>query len=44
MGPGKLRKLAMSDRLDVIFDQIERLKTRVRTEMEHPFPGALVLL
>jgi IS5 family transposase len=37
MGPGKGRKLDLSDRLDAIYDQIERLKAGVRAKVEHPF-------
>lgn len=37
MGPGKRRKLDLSDRLDAIYDQIERLKAGVRAKVEHPF-------
>ncbi|MFM0101901.1 IS5 family transposase [Paraburkholderia nemoris] len=37
MGPAKRRKLDLSDRLDAIYDQIERLKAGVRAKVEHPF-------
>ena len=37
MGPGKRRKLDLSDRLDAIYGQIERLKAGVRAKVEHPF-------
>jgi transposase, IS5 family len=37
MRPGKRRKLDLSDRLDAIYDQIERLKAGVRAKVEHPF-------
>src|SRR5579864_7457102 len=37
MRPGKRRQLDLSDRLDAIYDQIERLKAGVRAKVEHPF-------
>jgi IS5 family transposase len=37
MRPGKRKKLDLSDRLDAIYDQIERLKGGVRAKVEHPF-------
>ncbi len=37
MRPAKRRKLGLSDRVDAIFDQTERLKTGVRAKVEHPF-------
>jgi transposase, IS5 family len=37
MRPGKRRQLDLSDRLDAIFDQIERLKAGIRAKVEHPF-------
>ncbi|NUX98839.1 IS5 family transposase [Paraburkholderia youngii] len=37
MRPGKRKKLDLSDRLDAIYDQIERLKAGVRAKVEHPF-------
>jgi transposase, IS5 family len=38
MPPGKRRELDLSDRLDAIYDQIERLKAGIRAKVEHPFP------
>ncbi|WP_321854796.1 IS5 family transposase [Paraburkholderia tropica] len=37
MRPGRRRQLNLNDRLDAIFDQIERLKAGVRAKVEHPF-------
>ncbi|MEX3816739.1 transposase, partial [Paraburkholderia sp. BR13439] len=37
MLPGRRRQLDLTDRLDAIFDQIERLKAGVRAKVEHPF-------
>jgi transposase, IS5 family len=37
MRPGKRKELDLSDRLDAIYDQIERLKAGVRAKVEHPF-------
>jgi len=37
MRPGKRRQLDLNNRLDAIFDQIERLKAGVRAKVEHPF-------
>ncbi|CAH2801469.1 MAG: Mobile element protein [uncultured Paraburkholderia sp.] len=37
MRPGRRRKLDLSDPVDAIFDQIERLKAGVRAKVEHPF-------
>ncbi|MFB9124398.1 IS5 family transposase [Paraburkholderia dipogonis] len=37
MGPGKRRQLDLNNRLDAIFNQIERLKAGVRAKVEHPF-------
>jgi IS5 family transposase len=37
MRPGRRRGLDLSDRLDAIYDQIERLKASVRAKVEHPF-------
>ncbi|MEX3859713.1 IS5 family transposase [Paraburkholderia sp. BR10923] len=37
MRPGRRRQLDLTDRLDAIFDQIERLKAGVRAKVEHPF-------
>jgi transposase, IS5 family len=37
MRPGKRRQLDLSDRLDAIFNQIERLKAGIRAKVEHPF-------
>jgi transposase, IS5 family len=37
MKPGKRRQLDLSDRLDAIYDQIERLKAGIRAKVEHPF-------
>ncbi|MDH6147953.1 MULTISPECIES: IS5 family transposase [Paraburkholderia] len=37
MRPAKRRKLDMSDSLDAIYDQIERLKASIRAKVEHPF-------
>jgi IS5 family transposase len=37
MRPGRRRKLDLSDRVDAIYDQIERLKAGVRAKVEHPF-------
>ncbi|NYH12880.1 IS5 family transposase [Paraburkholderia bryophila] len=37
MRPGRRRQLDLSDRLDAIYDQIERLKAGIRAKVEHPF-------
>jgi transposase, IS5 family len=37
MRPSKRRKLDRSKRIDRIYDEIERLKARVRAKVEHPF-------
>jgi IS5 family transposase len=37
MKPGRRRQLDLSDRLDAIYDQIERLKAGIRAKVEHPF-------
>jgi IS5 family transposase len=37
MRPAKRRKLDLSDSLDAIYDQIERLKAGIRAKVEHPF-------
>jgi len=37
MRPSKRRKLDRSNRLDRIYDEIERLKAGVRAKVEHPF-------
>ena len=37
MRPGKRRKLDLNNRLDAIYNQIERLKAGVRAKVEHPF-------
>jgi IS5 family transposase len=37
MKPGRRRQLDLSDRLDAIYDEIERLKAGVRAKVEHPF-------
>ncbi|CAH2905010.1 MAG: Mobile element protein, partial [uncultured Paraburkholderia sp.] len=37
MRPGRRRQLDLKDRLDAIFDQIERLKAGIRAKVEHPF-------
>ncbi len=37
MRPGRRRQLDLSDDLDAIYDQIERLKASVRAKVEHPF-------
>jgi transposase, IS5 family len=37
MRPAKRRKLDLSDPLDAIYDQIERLKAGIRAKVEHPF-------
>src|SRR6478735_8289258 len=37
MRPGRRRGLDLSDRLDAIYDQIERLKAGIRAKVEHPF-------
>ncbi|SEK15853.1 transposase, IS4 family [Paraburkholderia tropica] len=37
MRPGRRRQLNLNDRLDAIFDQIERLKAGIRAKVEHPF-------
>ncbi len=37
MRPGKRRQLDLTSRLDVIYNQIERLKAGVRAKVEHPF-------
>jgi IS5 family transposase len=37
MRPGKRRLLDLSDPLDAIHDQIERLKAGIRAKVEHPF-------
>lgn len=37
MRPGRRRKLDLSNRVDAILDQIERLKAGVRAKVEHPF-------
>ncbi|NUY05867.1 IS5 family transposase [Paraburkholderia youngii] len=37
MRPGRRRQLDLTDRLDTIFDQIERLKAGIRAKVEHPF-------
>lgn len=39
MRPGRRRQLDLNDRLDAIFDQIERLKAGIRAKVEHPFRG-----
>jgi transposase, IS5 family len=37
MKPGRRRQLDLRDRLDAIYDQIERLKAGIRAKVEHPF-------
>ncbi|WP_321893728.1 IS5 family transposase [Paraburkholderia tropica] len=37
MRPGKRRQLDLTNRLDAIYNQIERLKAGVRAKVEHPF-------
>jgi transposase, IS5 family len=37
MRPGKRRQLDLGDRLDTIYDEIERLKAGIRAKVEHPF-------
>jgi hypothetical protein len=37
MRPCKRRQLNLGDRLEAIFDQIERLKAGISTRVEHPF-------
>lgn len=37
MRPGKRRQLDLTNRLDAIYHQIERLKAGVRAKVEHPF-------
>jgi IS5 family transposase len=37
MRPGRRRQLDLSDRLEAIYDQIERLKAGIRAKVEHPF-------
>jgi IS5 family transposase len=37
MRPGKRRELDLNNRLDAIYNQIERLKAGVRAKVEHPF-------
>lgn len=37
MSPGRRRLLDQTDRLDAIYDQIERLKAGIRAKVEHPF-------
>lgn len=37
MRPGRRRQLDLRDRLDAIYDQIERLKAGIRAKVEHPF-------
>ncbi|MFM0295845.1 MULTISPECIES: IS5 family transposase [Paraburkholderia] len=37
MRPGRRRELDLNDRLDAIYDQIERLKAGIRAKVEHPF-------
>ena len=37
MRPGKRRQLDLNNRLDAIYNQIERLKAGVRARVEHPF-------
>ncbi|WP_028206501.1 IS5 family transposase [Paraburkholderia nodosa] len=37
MRPGKRRQLDLNNRLDAIYNQIERLKAGVRAKVEHPF-------
>ncbi|MBB5468209.1 IS5 family transposase [Paraburkholderia sp. CI2] len=37
MRPAKRRKLDLSDSVDAIYDQIERLKAGIRAKVEHPF-------
>jgi len=37
MKPGQRRALELSDRLDAIYDRIERLKASIRAKVEHPF-------
>ncbi|SKD01828.1 IS5 family transposase [Paraburkholderia hospita] len=37
MKPGKRRQLNLNDRLDAIYDEIERLKAGIRAKVEHPF-------
>ena len=37
MRPGRRRQLDLSDRFDAIYDQIERLKARIRAKVKHPF-------
>src|SRR5258705_8533859 len=37
MRPGRRRQLNLSDRLDAIYDQIERLKAGIRAKVEYPF-------
>ncbi|CAB3775200.1 IS5 family transposase ISAau3 [Paraburkholderia humisilvae] len=36
MRPGKRRQLDLNNRLDAIFNQIERLKAGIRAKVEHP--------
>jgi transposase, IS5 family len=35
--PGRRRQLDLNDRLEAIFDRIERLKAGIRAKVEHPF-------
>jgi IS5 family transposase len=37
MRPGRRQQLDLNDRLDAIFDQIERLKAGIRCKVRHPF-------
>ncbi|WP_321893066.1 IS5 family transposase [Paraburkholderia tropica] len=37
MSPGRRRLLDQTDRLDAIYDRIERLKAGIRAKVEHPF-------
>ncbi|VWC38597.1 transposase, IS4 family protein [Burkholderia lata] len=37
MRPGKRRQLDLSNRLDAIFEEIERVKAGIRAKVEHPF-------
>jgi transposase, IS5 family len=37
MRPGKRRELDLNNRLDAIYNQIERLKAGLRAKVEHPF-------
>jgi IS5 family transposase len=37
MRPSRRKQLDLKDRLDAIFNQIERLKAGIRAKVEHPF-------